>query len=137
MFNFRTDFRFRPVPRPLVLTQGPMAMRFGLDEALAMGDMVLNHVARPAIGGVSPHTGLLSVQQLGQHLIVMHIRRRGRHRMDQHGPTVYPEMGRHAERLLVPLLRLMPLGIPFLLAILRRTGGTDDGRIHDSPSAHL
>src|SRR6185312_4616049 len=64
----------------------------------------------------------------------MHIRRSRRHRMNQLGPTVYANMSLHPEIPLVALLRLVHLWIPLLGAILRRTGGTDDGRIHNRAS---
>ena len=51
--------------------------------------------------------------------------------------AVYTEMRLHAKVSLGPLLRLMHLRIPLLRAILRRTGGTDDGRIHDGLIVHL
>ncbi len=108
-----------------------MTMGFGLNEALSMWRVVLNHLTLPAVGGIAPHSRLLTMQQLGQHLAVMDMRRRGRHGVNQFGPTVYPNMRLHAKGPLVALLRLMPLRIPRLRAILRRTGGTDDGGIHD------
>ena len=37
MLSFRPDFRFRPVLRPLFLTQGPMPIGFGLDETWLQG----------------------------------------------------------------------------------------------------
>ena len=136
-FDFRADLRLRAIAGALRLTQGPMAMGFGLDEALGIGSVVPDHVALPAVGRIAPHAGLLSMQQLRQHLAVMHIRRRGRHRMDQFGPAVHPDMGLHAEVPLVALLRLMHLRIPLLRAILRRTGRTDNGGIHDGAPADL
>jgi hypothetical protein len=65
-------------------------MRFGLDEVPSAGGMVTDHGALPAVGGVAPHPRLLPMKQVGQHLAVMHIRRRGRQRMDQLGPLSTP-----------------------------------------------
>ena len=66
----------------------------------------------------------------------MHIRRRGRDRMNQLGLAIHTNMRLHAEVPLVALLRLMHLGIPRLGPVLRRTGRTDDSRVHDGASAH-
>ncbi len=135
MFDFCADFRLRSTADALQLAQGPMAMGFRLDEALGTGGVVPDHVALPAVGGIAPPPRLLPMQQVRQHLAVMHIRRRGCHRMDQLGPAVHPEMRRHAEVPLVALLRLIHVRIPFLPEILDRTRGLDDGGIHDGPPA--
>ena len=62
MFDFLPHFRFRAVPSPLLLTQWPMPMRFGLHETLGLGRVLSNHVALSTIRGVAPHTGFLSMQ---------------------------------------------------------------------------
>src|SRR4026208_266298 len=67
----------------------------------------------------------------------MHIGGSGSHRMNQLCPAVYADMGLHAEMPLVALLGLMHLRIPLLLAILRGTGGIDNGGIHNGPAADL
>ncbi len=97
-------------------------MGFGLDPFGDTGGVEPDHLALPSIGRIAPHAGLLPMQQLGQHLTVMYIRRVGCHGVDQFGPTVYPNVSFHAEVPLVAFLRLMPLWIPLLLALLRRTG---------------
>ncbi len=53
--------------------------------------------------------------------------------MDQLGPAVHAEMGRHAEGPLVALLRLVHVRISFPQEILRRAGSSDAGGIHDGP----
>ncbi len=62
MFDLRPHLRFRPIPRPLVLTQGPMARGFGLDEALGPGRVLSDHIALSAMGGIAPHPRLLAMQ---------------------------------------------------------------------------
>ena len=89
LFDFGVDVRLGAVAGALRLAQGPMAMGVRLDEVLGIGSVLTNHVALPAVGRVAPHAGLLPMQQVGQHLAVRHIRRRGRDRMDQCGPTVH------------------------------------------------
>ena len=61
----------------------------------------------------------------------------GRHGVNQLRLTVHTNRRLHAEIPLVALLGLMHLRIPLLLAVLRRTGRTNDGRIHDGPLVDL
>lgn len=77
-------------------------MGFGLDEILSMRSVVLNHVALPAVGSSAPHAGLLPMQQLRQHLAVMHICGGGRRGMNQLGSAIHSDRGPHAEIPLVP-----------------------------------
>ncbi len=114
-----------------------MAMGFGLDEALGSGGMLTDNVTLPAVGSIAPDLGLLAMQQLGQHLTVMHMGRGGHDRMNQLGAAVHAHMRLHAKVPLVPLLRLMHLQILLLRPILRRTGDPDDSGIHNGSSAHL
>ena len=64
MFDLRPNLRLRAVPGPLFLAQRPMAMGFGLHEALGPWSIVPDHVALAAIGRIAPHPSLLSMQQL-------------------------------------------------------------------------
>src|SRR5690348_16048055 len=73
MFNLGTDLRLHAIPNPLFLTQWPMAMRFRLDETLGLGRVLPDHLALSTVGGITPDARLLAMQQLGQHLTVMHI----------------------------------------------------------------
>jgi hypothetical protein len=61
----------------------------------------------------------------------------GRHGMNQLGLAIHPNMDLHAKMPLVPLLGLMHLGIPLLLAILRRTRRADDRGVDNGASAYL
>ena len=67
----------------------------------------------------------------------MHIGRCGCDRMDQLRLAIHPNMRLRPEVPLVALLSLMHLVIPLLGPVCRRTGRTDDGGIHNGPSAHL
>ena len=67
----------------------------------------------------------------------MHIRRRRSHGMNHPRLAVDTNMRLHAEIPLIALLRLMHFGIPLLGLVLRRTGRTDDGRIHNCSPTHL
>jgi len=92
-------------------------------------------VAVAALGDIARHPRLLSMEQLRQRLAIVHIRLRGGHGMKQFRLAVDPNIGLHAEVLLIALLGLMHLRIRILILrpILGRTGGTDDGGIHDGP----
>jgi hypothetical protein len=92
MFDLCPDRRLRPVPGPLRLIQRPMAMGFRLHEALGPGGEALNHITLPAIGRVAPHPRLLAMEQLGQHLAVVHVRRRGRHGVNQLRLAIHANM---------------------------------------------
>ncbi len=136
MFDFRTDPRLDAVAGALRLAQRPIAMGFGLDETFGIGSILLNDVALPAVGCIAPDPRLLPVQQLRQHLAVMHIGRRGGDRMNQRGAAVDANMRLHAEVPLVAFPGLVHLEIPLFRTILRRTRRIDDGGIHDGASAH-
>lgn len=64
LFDLRPDFRLRAGPSPLEFTQRPIAMGFGLHEALGRGSMALNHVMLSAIRSITPHSRLFPMQQL-------------------------------------------------------------------------
>lgn len=106
-------------------------------KLVALGCMLLNRVTLSAGGRVAPYPRLLAMQELGQHLAVMRIGCRGRDRMDQLCLAIHPNMRLRPEVPLVALLSLMHLVIPLLGPVRRRTGCTDDGGIHNGPSAHL
>jgi len=67
----------------------------------------------------------------------MHIGSSRGDRMNDFRLAVHADMRFHAEVPLVALLCLMHLGIPLLGPVLRRTGRTDNRRIHDGPVAEL
>lgn len=67
-------------------------MGFRLHEAVGPGGEALNHITLPAIGRVAPHPRLLAMEQLGQHLAVVHVRRRGRHGVNQLRLAIHANM---------------------------------------------
>lgn len=112
-------------------------MGLGLNETLRIRGVLPDYVALSTVGLIAPDPCLLPMQQLRQHLAVMHIGRRRRHRMTHVGAAVHVDMRLHAIVPLLPFLGLVHLGIPLLGTILRRTGRTDNGGIHDGAAAHL
>ena len=94
-------------------------------------------LALTAVGRVAPDPGLVPVQQVFQHLAVVHIgsgRDRG---VDQFAPAVHADMQFHAEVPLVALLGVAHLRITLALFVLGRACGIDDGGIHNRATADL
>ena len=69
-------FGFAPV-------EGP-----SIGEIPGLGRMPSDHRPLATVRLITPHAGLLPVQQLGQHRAVGDIGRRGHHRVDQFGSAV-------------------------------------------------
>jgi hypothetical protein len=76
-------------------------------------------------------------QQIGQHLAVGNISRRGLDRMNQLAAAVDPEMSLHPEIPLVSLVCLVHLGIARLVGIFGRRRRIDDCRIDDRAGGHF
>ncbi len=72
----------------------------------------MQHGALIRVGRVPPHAPLTTVQQPGQCLAVMDIRRGGRHGVNELALAIDTEMGLHPEIPLPAFLGLMHLGIP-------------------------
>ena len=108
-----------------------------VDEILRSRCVPADRCPLAAIRLVTPHAGLLPVQQIGQHRAVGDIGRGGHHRVDQLAAAVDPEMPLHPEVPLVALLGLMHLGIARLAGILGRRQRIDDRGINDCAGCHL
>src|SRR5262249_61278973 len=91
----------------------------------------------PPLGLPPPPPPLLPVQQLGQDRAVGDIGRRRRHRVDQPGAAIHPEMRLHPEIPLVALFGLVHLRIARLVGILGRRRRIDDGCIDDRAGGYL
>src|SRR5246500_5379993 len=107
---------------PLDLIDNTAVTVAAIGEIPGSGRMLPDHRSLSAIGLVTPHTGLLPMQQLGQHRAVGDIGGRRRHRVDQLAAAVDPEMRLHPEIPLIALPGLMHLGIARLVGILGRDG---------------
>lgn len=137
VFHFRTHFGFVAVPGAFILCQRAVAMTFGLSEVFGPWRAVRDGLRLPLIGGVAPHPGFFAMEQVGQHLGIVNVRRRDHHRVNELGATVDTDMALHAEIPLVALASLVHLRIAFLLLVLGRTGRTDDGGIDDRTTGYL
>src|ERR1700752_4897560 len=124
MFDAGPHFGLGAVFPPLDLIHDTAVAVAAIGEIAGPGRMLPDHRPLAATGLITPHPGLLPMQQLGQHGAVGDIGRRRRHGVDQLGATVHPEMRLHPEIPLVALLRLMHLGSRALSAFL-----VDDGAL--------
>src|SRR6516162_8093295 len=137
MFDPGPHFGLGPIFRPLDLIHDTAVAVAAIDEILGLWSMLPDHRPLAAVGLITPHPGLLPMQQIGQHRAVGDIGRRHHRRVDQLGTAVDPEMRLYAEVPLVALLGLMHLGITRLLGVLGRGRRTDDGGVDDRAGRHL
>src|SRR6516165_6356251 len=91
-------------------------------EVLGVRRVLADHRPLSPISLIAIDPRLLPVQQLPQHLRIMHVRRRRRHRMDQLGPAVHADVQLHTKIPLLPLARLVHLQIAALAAFLVELG---------------
>ena len=66
----------------------------------------------------------------------MLICRRDRNGMNQAAACIHTDVAFHPEFPLIALFRLMHFRVTLLLRVFRRTGGIDDGRIHNGSALH-
>src|SRR3972149_2982196 len=137
MLHLSPDSRLGLVSGPLRIAQWPIAATFLMGKVRGIGRVFTNHTALSAICRVTPNSGLVAVKQVRQHLAVMHIGRGGGNRVYQPGPAVHSDMGLHAEVPLIALFSLMHLRVTSLLTVLGRSGGVDNGGVHDGALAYF
>src|SRR5436189_270086 len=118
MFNPGPHFGLGAVFRALDLIDNTTVAVAAIDEILGLWCVLPDHRPLTAVSLVTPHTGLLPMQQIGQHRAVGDIGWRRHHRVDQFGAAVDPKMRLHPEIPLIAFLRLMHLGIARLGGIL-------------------
>src|SRR5207248_3937810 len=75
-----------------------------------VGRMLSDYHPLSTVGLITPHAGLLPLQQFGQHRAVCEIGGRRPHGVDQLGAAVDPEMRLHPKIPLDALLRVVHLG---------------------------
>jgi hypothetical protein len=137
MLHFGSHLRLGPVPGLILIGQRVIAAALLMGKVFRIRRVFTDNVALPHIGRVAPYPGFFAMQQVSQHLAVMHVRRRGRDRMDQLRPAVDANVAFHAEVPLVTLAGLMHLRVASLVFVPGRTGGIDDRRIHDGAGIQL
>lgn len=84
-----------------------------------------------------PKSGVfLAVKEIGEHRTVVHVCRASTNGMDEATLGIHADVCLHAEVPLIPLLRLMHLGVVFPPRVLRARRSSDDRRIHDRSLPH-
>ena len=93
--------RLGPVLRPLGLVHHTAMAIAAVGEVLCIRRVFLDHGGLAPVRLIAPHARLVPVQQIGQHLGIGDVGGRGRHRVDDLGSAIDPDMGLHAE---IPLV---------------------------------
>ena len=122
MFDLGPHFGLGAVFRPLDFVDDTAVAVAAIDEILGLWCALSDHRPLATVGLITPHPGLVAMQQIGQYRAFSDIGRGGDHRMDQLGAAVDTNMRLHAEVPLVALLRLMHLRSRALLAFLVEEG---------------
>src|SRR6266568_2588188 len=102
-----------------------------LGEVLGLRRLLPDQRLLSGVTGITVDPPLGAVQQVRQRMLVMHVGRTRRHRMNQLGLAVHADVRLHPEVPLVTLLRLLHLRVPLAFLILGRTGRVDDRGIDD------
>jgi hypothetical protein len=129
MLDLGPHLRFVAVFRALNRIDDTAMTVAAIGEVPGLGRVLPDHRPLATVSLITPHAGLVAVQQIGQHRAVGDIGRRRHHRVDQLAAAVDPEMRLHAEIPLVSFLGLMHLGIARLVGVFDRGGRIDDGGI--------
>ena len=87
---------------------------------------MLRTLVHAGVTGIARHVRFFAMQQLINLRHVRYIRRRAHHAMHQTRLGIDAHMRLHPEEILVPLLRLMHLGVTFAAFILGRTRRMND-----------
>jgi len=67
MFDLRTDTCFVAIASTFFITERPVAVTFVLREVAGIGRMCGDDGLFTGVGRVSPHTGLIAMQQIFRH----------------------------------------------------------------------
>lgn len=127
---------------------GPVLLTLPLGQRLVTAALLIREVAGlrrcladelllTGVGRVAIDPALIAVQQLRDRMLVMHVGRRGHHRVDQLCLAIHADVGLHAEIPLIALLGLAHLWIALPILVLGRGRRVDDRRIDDGAGAHL
>ncbi len=137
MLNLGPNLGLRPVLLLFHLAQWPVTSAFAIGEITGPGRTLAKRFRLSTVGRIAPDTGFFPVQQVGQHLAVMDIGRRGDHRVNQCRFAVHVNVRLHTEVPLVALFRRVHLRVPFLVPVLGRTRRADDGGIDNGAFANF
>lgn len=120
MFNFGAHTRLPAILLLFPFGKSSVAKPLLVDEVTSLGCSLGDQLLLAGVGGVAIHPLLVAVQQLRDGVFVMHIGRRGHHRVDQLGLAVHAYMRLHAKIPLVTLFGLVHLRVARVVLILGR-----------------
>lgn len=111
MLDFRPHARFGPILYPLPVAQPAMAAAFLLREVTRFRGAAFQGGFLTGIGRIAVDQGLFPMQQVFEHLAVVHVGGCGRDRVDELTLAVDANVRFHAEVPLVALPGLMHLRV--------------------------
>ena len=137
MLHLGTHLRLSSVHGLVPFAQRTVAVRLLVNEVFCTGRVLAEDLTLSGVRRITPHPGFVAVQQIGQHLTVVHIRGRHGNGMNELGLAVHANVAFHAEVPLIAFFGLVHVRIAFLLLVLGRTGRADDRGIDDRTAADL
>src|ERR1019366_7940266 len=128
----RPHFRLRPVLRPRHFIHDlALVATAPLGEIPCSWRALADHLGLPLIRSVAPHPRFFAMQQVRQHGHIGNMGGRRHRRVDDLGLAVDAHVRFHPEVPILPLLRLVHLWVPALLAVFGRGRGVNQGRVHN------
>ena len=106
-------------------------------EVFGSGRLACDQLFLTGIGRVTVDTPLMPMQQVGQGMLVMGVRRCDHGTVRQAALAVHPDVQLHAEIPLLTLAGLMHLRVSRLVCILGRAGRANDGGVYDGAGVEL
>ncbi len=126
-----------PVPETLHLGQTPTAAALRVGEVPGPWCEISYGLFLHTVSRITPHAGLFTMAQVGQHLGIMDIGRRRHDGVNELRTTVDTDVRLHPEEPLVALLGRAHVRVALLLLVLGGTRGADDAGVNDSPKEDL
>ncbi len=136
MFHLGPDLGFGAVLRPRLRIEAAARPDSAVCPILRLRGHAPNHGRLPLVRPIAPDPRLTARQEARQDGTVGHVGRRRGSRVDEPTLAVDSDMGLHAEVPLFAFGGLMPLRVPCLLGVLRRTGSVDNRGIHNGAGGH-
>src|SRR5579872_6940249 len=127
MLHLRSDSRLHPVLGSLYLIYKVLVSGSAAGHVLRLGSRLPDRLSLSLISAVAPHLTLLPVQQIRQHMLVRHRRRRRAHGMHMALLGVHPNVRLQPEVVLLALARLMHLRVALSTPVLGRRGSVNNG----------
>src|SRR6185437_10261566 len=120
VLDLGTHLRLGPVLRLLSLVEPASAAIPSVREVLGARRPGTDHGRLSLITLIAPDSRLTTMQQVGQRIHVRDVRCRGQYGVDQLALAIHSHMRLHPEVPLLPLARLVHLGVALPVLVLRR-----------------